>query len=145
MERQRFFVDPGVGRDALLAFVTACIAAADDPAALQSLGLGGAHSYGLSKACANTFTAIVARERPHLVVNACTPGFIETDMTRHHAEASGKSAADLGMKHPADGARAPMHLLFERLQGNGRFYGSDAKRSPLDRYRSPNDPEFAGP
>jgi NAD(P)-dependent dehydrogenase (short-subunit alcohol dehydrogenase family) len=143
-ERKRFFVDPGVARDALLAFVAATIAAADDPAAQRELGLGDADAYGLSKACANTFTAIFARERPRLVVNACTPGFIETDMTRHYAASSGRSGAELGMKKPADGARAPMHLLFGALEGNGRFYGSDAKRSPLDRYRAPGDPEYMG-
>ena len=38
-----------------------------------------------------------------------------------------------------------MHLLIANgLQGNGRYYGSDAKRSPLDRYRSPGSPEYDG-
>jgi NAD(P)-dependent dehydrogenase (short-subunit alcohol dehydrogenase family) len=87
---------------------------------------------------------LLAREHPSLRVNACTPGFIETDMTRHYAGSSGKSPAELGMKQPADGARAPIHLLFGALDGNGRFYGSDAKRSPLDRYRAPGSPEYTG-
>ena len=73
-------------------------------------------------------------------MNACTPGFIATDMTRAYVVASGKSAADLGMKSPAEGAKAPLHLLFAELEGNGHFYGSDAKRSPLDRYRAPGSP-----
>jgi hypothetical protein len=80
---------------------------------------------------------ILAREHPSLHVNACTPGFIATDMTRHYAESQGKAPAELGMKSPAEGARAPMHLLFGALEGNGNYYGSDAKRSPLDRYRAP--------
>jgi hypothetical protein len=88
---------------------------------------------------------ILAREHPSVRANACTPGFIETDMTRPYAESSGKSAAELGMKTPAEGARAPLHLLFGTLQGNGRYYGSDAKRSPLDRYRAPGSPEYTGP
>ena len=65
-------------------------------------------------------------------------------MTRHYAEERGKSPADLGMKPPAAGAKAPLHLLFGELEGNGRYYGSDAQRSPLDRYRSPGSPPYTG-
>lgn len=98
-------------------------------------------AYGLSKAAANAYTVLFAREHPKLAVNACTPGFIETDMTRHYVS-PGQSAADAGMKPPSAGARAPLHLLFAKLDGNGRYYGSDAKRSPLDRYRAPGSAEY---
>ena len=108
-------------------------------------GLGDGEAYGLSKACANAFTLAFARAHPELHVNACTPGFIETDLTRPYLASSGKTAQEIGMKSPAEGTRAPMHLLFGALEGNGRYYGSDARRSPLDRYRSPSDPEYAGP
>lgn len=27
-------------------------------------------------------------------------------------------------------------------EARGHYYGSDAKRSPLDRYRAPGDPEY---
>jgi NAD(P)-dependent dehydrogenase (short-subunit alcohol dehydrogenase family) len=148
-ERQRFFTDEQITWPSLQAFIDECIALSaearsGDKAAFAAKGLGDGSPYGLSKACANSYTMLLARERPSLHVNACTPGFIETDMTRHYAQSSGKSPAALGMKTPADGARAPMHLLFGSLQGNGRFYGSDAKRSPLDRYRSPGSPEYTG-
>jgi NAD(P)-dependent dehydrogenase (short-subunit alcohol dehydrogenase family) len=102
----------------------------------------GADAYGLSKACANAYTVLLAREHPELQVNACTPGFIDTDLTR--SLTATKSAAELGMKTPAEGARSTLHLLFEKLEGNGRYYGSDSKRSPLDRYRSPGSPEYTG-
>lgn len=102
----------------------------------------GADAYGLSKACANAYTVLLAREHPKLQVNACTPGFIDTDLTRSFS--GGKSAAELGMKTPAEGARSTLHLLFETLEGNGRYYGSDCKRSPLDRYRAPGSAEFTG-
>jgi len=102
----------------------------------------GADAYGFSKACANAYTVLLARQHPELQVNACTPGFIDTDLTR--SLTSGKSAAELGMKTPAEGARAPMHLLFGALEGNGRYYGSDCKRSPLDRYRAPGSAEYTG-
>jgi carbonyl reductase 1 len=37
-----------------------------------------------------------------------------------------------------------MFLLFGQPEGNGRYYGSDAKRSPLDRYRSPGSEPYTG-
>jgi NAD(P)-dependent dehydrogenase (short-subunit alcohol dehydrogenase family) len=143
-ERQRFFTDEQITWPSLQAFIDECIGLSGDKAAFAAKGLGDGSPYGLSKACANSYTMLLAREQPSLRVNACTPGFIETDMTRHYAQSSGKSPAALGMKTPADGARAPTHLLFGALQGNGRFYGSDAKRSPLDRYRAPGSPEYTG-
>ena len=48
------------------------------------------------------------------------------------------------MKPPAAGARCPMALLFGELEGNGHYYGSDALRSPMDRYRSPGSPAYTG-
>jgi carbonyl reductase 1 len=35
-------------------------------------------------------------------------------------------------------------LLFGELEGNGRYYGSDGLRSPLDRYRAPGSEAFDG-
>jgi carbonyl reductase 1 len=143
-EWQRFFLDEQMTWSRLRHFIDECLAMAGDEAAFRAKGLGDLSPYGLSKACANTYTLLLAREHPSLRVNACTPGFIATDMTRRHADAEGKSPAELGMKPPAEGARAPMHLLFGELEGNGRYYGSDAKRSPLDRYRAPGTPAYTG-
>ena len=36
--------------------------------------------YSVSKACVNAITAILARENPGLVINACCPGWVDTDM-----------------------------------------------------------------
>jgi NAD(P)-dependent dehydrogenase (short-subunit alcohol dehydrogenase family) len=144
-ERQRFFLDAQMTWPRLRAFIDECLAMAGDAPAFAAKGLGNGEAYGLSKACTNTYTLLLAREHPGLRVNACTPGFILTDMTRRYAEAQGKSPAELGMKTPVEGARAPMHLLFGALEGNGHYYGSDGKRSPLDRYRAPGSPEYAGP
>ena len=102
-------------------------------------------AYGFSKACVNLLTMITAREHPSLHVNGCTPGFIATDMTRPYAEGAGKSPEELGMKSTHDGANVPLWLLFGTPEGNGRYYGSDGKRSPLDRYRAPGSEEYAGP
>lgn len=141
-ERQRFFRDPNVTWPALAALMDECLAIDGGKTAFAARGLGDGNAYGLSKACANSYTMLLAREHPSLRINACTPGFIETDMTRHYATAQRKSPAELGMKPPSAGARAPMFLLFGDPQGNGRYYGSDAQRSPLDRYRAPGDPPY---
>lgn len=142
-EQRAFFVDPSTPWETIEARMEACVAAGDDEAALATLGLPP-DAYGLSKALANLYTLTLARAHPHLRINACTPGFIETDMTRRYATSQGKTPAELGMKQPTDGARAPLHLLFGELEGNGRYYGSDARRSPLDRYRAPGSPAYDG-
>jgi NAD(P)-dependent dehydrogenase (short-subunit alcohol dehydrogenase family) len=143
-ERQRFFCDPAITWEQLSTFLRSCVVHVEDGswAAAQGLGEGGA--YGLSKAAANSLTLILAREHPEHRVNACTPGFIETDMTRHDAASQGKPPSELGMKPPEAGTVAPMHLLFGEVEGTGRYYGSDARRSPLDRYREPGTPAYEG-
>ena len=64
--------------------------------ALEKAGLGDGSAYGFSKACANTWTLIQARMLPQHLVNACTPGFIETEAhpahrcgARHNARRDG--------------------------------------------------------
>ncbi|WP_146652656.1 SDR family NAD(P)-dependent oxidoreductase [Labilithrix luteola] len=141
---QRFFLDTQATWPRLQSFIDECIAMDGDKPAFAAKGLDDGEAYGLSKALANTYTVLLAREHPALRINACTPGFIETDMTRRYAESQGKSPAEVGMKPPSAGARTPMHLLFGTLEGNGHYYGSDAQRSPLDRYRSPGSPPYTG-
>jgi len=104
----------------------------------QISGMGEA--YGISKACANAYTICLARENPNLTINACTPGFIETDLTRPMAESNGKTPAEMGMKTPEEGTSASIFLLMGNPIGTGHYYGSDCVRSPFDRYRSPGDP-----
>src|SRR5690606_18199251 len=119
--RRRVLTDPDTDWPELLALMDECVGleSSEDFAAR---GLGDGDWYGLSKACANTYTQHLAREHPSLAINACTPGFIETDMTRPYAEAKGESPAAMGMKPPRAGARCPMYLLFGELEGNGRYY-----------------------
>jgi NAD(P)-dependent dehydrogenase (short-subunit alcohol dehydrogenase family) len=143
--RQRLFTNPSVEWSEIEALMNEALQIAAARGSFADAGLADGDAYGLSKACANAFTLAFARTHPQLHVNACTPGFIETDLTRRYLDGSGKTAQELGMKQPAEGTRAPMHLLFGELEGNGRYYGSDARRSPLDRYRSPSDPAYGGP
>jgi len=125
-------------------FMEECVAAASEAGEFDSAGIGNGSAYGLSKACLNAYTIALARNHPDVTVNACTPGFIETGMTRPMAERRGKDPEDLGMKPPEEGTRAQMFLLFGEPEGSGWYFGSDAIRSPLDRYRSPGDPPYTG-
>ena len=133
--------DPDVQWDAVEEYMNRCISESKDSASTTS-GLGNA--YGLSKACANALTLILARENPGLTINACTPGFIETDMTRPFAESQGKTATEMGMNTPEQGSTTSVFLMMREVPGSGMYFGSDCLRSPLDRYRSPGDPPYEG-
>lgn len=100
--------------------------------------------YGFSKACTNALTMVQARLYPNLKINACTPGFIETDMTRPMAARHGRTPAEMGMKSANEGTYSSIFLLTEKSVGSGFYFGSDCLRSPMDRYRSPGDPEYKG-
>eukprot|EP00565_Helicotheca_tamesis_P001385 CAMPEP_0185731194 /NCGR_PEP_ID=MMETSP1171-20130828/12158_1 /TAXON_ID=374046 /ORGANISM="Helicotheca tamensis, Strain CCMP826" /LENGTH=282 /DNA_ID=CAMNT_0028400405 /DNA_START=153 /DNA_END=1001 /DNA_ORIENTATION=- len=98
----------------------------------------GNDAYGLSKALLNAYTALHAKNEPDLIINSCSPGFIDTDIT------AGMGATN----SPEQGAVCPVHLLMSpELEGvpPGWYYGSDKVRSPLDRYRDPGDPPYEGP
>ena len=143
-DRQRVFLDNNIQWETIQSLMDECVAIDGGKQAFAAAGLGDGNSYGLSKACANAYTVLLAREHPKIHINACTPGFIETDMTRPFAQRQGKSPADMGMKPAQEGTVSTMFLLFGKLDGNGRYYGSDAKRSPMDRYRAPGTPPYDG-
>lgn len=157
-ERQKLFVDPAVTWSAISAVADEVKGYANGAAELEAHGLGAAMGvYGLTKALLNCYTVETARAHPKLAVNACSPGMINTEIF-HKAvpwwvplpgfvlyPALGFLMQRLvGALTPDQGTLAPMHLLFGELEGSGRYYGSDAKRSPLDRYRKPGSPPFEG-
>lgn len=142
-EKQAFFLKADTSDEELDAFIEDCCAT-EGAAAFEAKGLAKGDPYGLSKACANAYTLMYAKANPELKVNACTPGFIATDLTKPYAEQAGKAPEEMGMKPPAEGTRSAMFLLFGEPEGNGRYYGSDALRSPLDRYRGPGTPAYEG-
>ena len=82
------------------------------------------------------------------MVNACSPGWIETDLSRPGTDVGGGKRSGqrpAGMLPVEKGTIAPIHLLMDELEGNGRYYGSDAKRSPMHKGRDPDkDPEYDG-
>lgn len=91
--------------------------------------------YGFSKALLNLYMVSLSNQYPNLIINSCTPGYIETDLTK---------GFDGNKKAPYEGTHAPFALLFRNPLDSGKFYGSDCLRSPIDRYRNPGDPEYDG-
>jgi NAD(P)-dependent dehydrogenase (short-subunit alcohol dehydrogenase family) len=124
-EQQAPYVNPNITPDDIEAAI-------DD-----ALSNGVTDAYGLSKACLNMYNTFLARTNPGLVVAACTPGFIDTDMT------TGMGATGT----IADGCRSPLFCLMGNGSEvlSGAFYGSDSKRSPLDRYRAPGSTPYDPP
>lgn len=142
--RQDFFQDSALEWQAIEQLIAAVLASPGDAQHIKDLGLGSLNAYGFSKACLSLYTLLLARDNPQLSINACTPGYIETDLTRPQAENRGVAPSDMGMKPPAAGTLPILSLLFGSSPGSGHYYGSDAKRSPLDRYRAPGSPEYTG-
>lgn len=96
--------------------------------------LNNSDAYGLSKALLSCYTGLFARTHPHILSSAVSPGFINTQMT------AGWGAS----KSPEQGTVAIMKCLFEDLDGNGWYYGSDGLRSPYHFMRNPGEPVYDG-
>jgi len=90
--------------------------------------------YGLSKALLASYTMLLAKQHPSLLISCCTPGFIDTKLT------AGFGAT----KTPEEGTVAIRHCLFDELDGNGYYYGSDGVRSPYHFMRNPGEPIYDG-
>lgn len=94
--------------------------------------IDGFAAYGLSKAGLCAYTMLIAKKFPHITSSSCSPGFIKTNMTK-----------GFGAKlTPDQGTVSLKHCLLNKLGGNGWYFGSDGKRSPLDKSREPGDPEY---
>jgi NAD(P)-dependent dehydrogenase (short-subunit alcohol dehydrogenase family) len=153
-EKKAFFCKPDATRaeiSAVLDEIKAIGAKAADAdaatSAFEAAGFGSGSSYGLSKAVLNLYTMLIARENPKLSVNACTPGFVETDLTRHFADKYGKTPAEMGMISTEQGARSALFCAVGDVPtpaGKGYYYGSDSLRSPLDSLRNPGTAAHEG-
>ncbi len=143
-ERQQLLTSSEVTWEEIEALMEEALEIEAEDGDFEAAGLDDGAPYGLSKACLNAYTIALAREHPNLVVNSCTPGFIETDLTRPMAENQGVDPEEMGMKPPKEGTRSIRFLLFGEPGGTGWYFGSDAERSPMDRYRSPGDPPYRG-
>ena len=147
----RMFLNPHTTWEELEGFVHHALELKGSEKLFEAEGIGNGLSYALSKACANLYTLQIAEQYPRLRINACTPGFLNTDLTKQFAIESGKTPKDMGMKTPAEGTKSTLMLLYEGSQTSttgsrrsGLFYGSDGKRNPLHTYRNAGDPEYAG-
>jgi NAD(P)-dependent dehydrogenase (short-subunit alcohol dehydrogenase family) len=143
-EVKKILTSPEVSWTEIEAFMSECLKSNLESEQTSKQGSGNDSSYGISKACANAYTIHLARENHKLTINACTPGFIETDLTRPIAEANNKTPSEMGMKSPEEGTSASIFLLMGNPSGSGQYYGSDCVRSPFDKYRSPGDPPYTG-
>ncbi len=95
---------------------------------------GNVDVYGLSKALLACYTGYFANQHPNIFSSCCTPGFIDTQMTRNYGAS----------KSPEQGTKAIKHCLFSKLDGNGWYYGSDGIRSPYHFMRNPGEPAYDG-
>ena len=68
-----------------------------------------------------------------ILVSSISPGWVKTRMGGTQAELT-----------PEQGTLSIRHCLFSQIGGNGWYFGSDAKRSPLHLQRNPGEPEFDG-
>lgn len=86
------------------------------------------HAYGFSKAALNAYTRILARENPNILVNACSPGFILTDMTAKYADAGKLKTADEGSC-----ANTPIWLALSDIHGaTGRYFADGFEELAMD-------------
>ena len=143
-ETKKLLTNPGITWTEIQDYMDECVDANFKNNISSDHGSSSVSAYGLSKACTNAYTIFLAGQYPDLTVNACTPGFIETDLTRPMAVAGGNTPAEMGMKSPEEGASTSVFLLMGNPEGSGHYYGSDCLRSPIDSYRSPGDPPYTG-
>ena len=151
-ERRRFFVDPKVTWQQIEGLMGEVLAFPNGKDDLEPNGIGASMGgYGLSKALLNSYTMALAAEHPNLQINSCSPGMIATDILGTAVPfipnfiVKTVARVVMGAKTADEGTVSAMHLLFAKLEGNGRYYGSDGKRSPLDRYRAPGSAPYDGP
>lgn len=111
-------------------------------------------AYAFSKACLNVYTIQLASQYPDMCINSITPGFIDTDLVRDvvaqrvasyympyfvGAFIGRISSYILGTRTPEEGTLSAIFCLFGQMDevNSGRYYGSDARRSPLNAHREP--------
>src|ERR1700761_223743 len=85
---------------------------------------GPGRAYAFSKACINALTRILARENPGLLINACCPGWVKTDMGLSIGRAP---------KTAEDGAKIPVRLALDDIGSvSGAYWANASVRSKED-------------
>ena len=81
-------------------------------------------------------TSVLVSTYPTITSSSCSPGFIDTAMTKGFG----------ARLTPEQGCVSLRHCLSADMTGkNGFMWGSDAKRSPIDASREPGQPEYTDP
>lgn len=75
-------------------------------------------SYSVSKACLNAGTRVLAKQNPHILINCCCPGWVDTEMG---------SIMGSAPKTPEEGSRIPVHLAMADIgHTTGQYWGNDS-------------------
>jgi NAD(P)-dependent dehydrogenase (short-subunit alcohol dehydrogenase family) len=77
-------------------------------------------TYTVSKAGLTGYNGILAKQNPHLLINACCPGWVKTDMAWN---------APPDAKTPTQGAQTPVFLAIADLGGKSGAFWEDEKES----------------
>lgn len=81
-------------------------------------------AYSVSKGLLNGITAVLAKENSNAFVNACCPGWVQTDMG---------SIMGTPFKTPEDGASIPLRLAFGDINNtSGKYWANDSIRGKGD-------------
>jgi len=135
-ERRQFFMDPDVTWPQITAVMDELLTCEDDTKKkMTEKGIGvfkgpTSPAYGATKALLNCYTAQMARENPQYIINSCSPGAIATDFFNF----PGACLMKCCLSSPDKGTVSTMHLLFDELEGNGKFYHKTGRVTPFDKY-----------
>ena len=66
---------------------------------------------GMSKLGVIAMTKVLARDEKDILINACCPGYCQTDMT-----------SNKGLRSAEDGASTPFYLALAPLSASGKFF-----------------------
>ena len=92
----------------------------------------GRGPYSVSKALVNAMTAILARQRTDLCINACCPGWVSTEMG-HMVGRSGKLAGSAPPKSLEEGVRIPLRLAMGEVDGvSGEYWANSSVSSTAE-------------
>lgn len=135
-ERQKLFKDPNVTWQQIIEVMDELLKCENTQQGLAGIGIGIMKGplcpvYGASKALLNCYTAQLARDNPQFKINSCSPGAISTDLFK---DQKCMCLLKFMLGSPDKGTRAPMHLLFGELEGNGCFYHKTAAKRDFDKY-----------
>eukprot|EP00300_Choanocystis_sp_HF-7_P005953 c14383_g1_i1.p1 GENE.c14383_g1_i1~~c14383_g1_i1.p1 ORF type:complete len:301 (+),score=47.72 c14383_g1_i1:60-905(+) len=122
--RRRQFTNPNISRSEVNDIAAEAIALIEQKniAGLKEAGfprfaplMGVPYEYALSKALVNAYTMASALMFPHVLVNSCSPGFVETDMTKTVFKPPGKTPTVNSRPHDSNQSSQHSKLTIRNL------------------------------